>query len=194
MEFVEKIKVDLKESLSEKRYLHCLRVGEEAQKLARIYGYDEAKAYVAGILHDIAKEFSDLENARLVRKYQLEEELLKPEYRRILHARVGADVVRERYGLDEDICHAIYCHTTGEIEMNLLDKIIFVADKIEPGKSYEGIEEERALAYQNITAAMILCIRNNHQKLIREGKVIYPKSLEVLKKLESEVKTNGVKN
>ena len=62
----------------------------------------------------------------------------------------------------------------------ILDKIIFVADKIEPGKEYDGIEEERRLAYLDINEALILCIENNHKKLMRKNKNIYPKSLEVL--------------
>lgn len=177
---VEKIKNDLKQMLSEYRYLHSLRVAEEARKLADIYSCDCDKAYLVGLTHDIAKEFSADENFDIIMKYHLSMKLLEEQYHKILHAYIGAVVLREKYGFDEEACHAVACHAIGDIPMNILDKIIFVADKIEPGKEYDGIEEERRLAYLDINEALILCIENNHKKLMRKNKNIYPKSLEVL--------------
>ena len=111
-------------------------------------------------------------------------DLLNEDYRKILHADIGSVLVREKYQVDEDICHAVKSHVVGDVPMNLLDKIVFVADKIEPFKKYDGIDEERLLAYQDIDDAMILCISNNHKKLIREKKSIYPKSFLVLNYLK----------
>ena len=184
MSEVDIIKSDLECMLSERRYLHCLRVAEEAKKLASIYSCDEYRAYLAGLVHDIAKEFSYEDNKEAVLKYHLSFDLLEPDYKKILHSDIGSCLVRDKYGLDEEICHAIYSHTIGDIPMSLLDKIVFVADKIEPGKSYDGIELERQLAYKDIHAAVILCMENNHKKLRREKKKIYSKSLDVLKYLK----------
>ena len=186
MSNVEKIKSDLKEMLSEYRYLHSLRVADVALELASIYAYDQDKAYLTGLVHDIAKEFTYEENLDIIKRYHLPMSLLHNNYHKILHSDIGAIVVRERYGLDEEISHAIFCHTTGDIPMNLLDRILFVADKIEPGKKYNGIEEERRLAYTNLNEALILCIENNQKKLIREKKNICPRSIRVLKYLKEE--------
>lgn len=180
---VEIIKNDLEKMLSEYRYLHSLRVADVARSLACIYSYDMNKAYVAGLVHDIAKEFTLEENREAVKKYSLSNDLLDKEYAKMLHADIGACIARDKYSLDDDICHAIKSHTIGDIPMSLLDKIIFVADKIEPMKSYDGIYEERKMASLDIHQATIMCILNNHKKLTRQRKKIYPKSLEVLEYL-----------
>ncbi len=186
MSDIEKIKSDLRCLLSEYRYLHSLRVAEVAKGLAARYSFDIDKAYATGLIHDIAKEFTYEENLDIIKRYHLPMSLLHNNYHKILHSDIGAIVVRERYGLDEEISHAIFCHTTGDIPMGLLDRILFVADKIEPGKQYNGIEEERRLAYTNLNDALILCIENNQKKLIKEKKNICPRSIRVLKYLKEE--------
>ena len=186
MKDVEKIKNDLRSMLSEYRYLHSLRVAEVARGLACVYSCDVEKAYLTGLVHDIAKEFSDEENIEAVMKYHLSNDLLDKEYRKMIHADIGAKIVKDWYGLDDEVCHAVASHTVGDIPMNILDKIIFVADKIEPFKRYEGIDEERRLASFDIHNATILCIENHHKKLIREKKKIYSKSFEVLEYLKNQ--------
>ena len=181
---IERIKRDLRERLSDYRYLHCLRVADVARELAIIYHYDVDRAYITGLVHDIAKEFTYKENLEVIMKNHLSMDLLSKEYAKMLHSEIGAYLIKDLYGFDDDICHAVSCHTYGSIPMNLLDKIVFVADKIEPLKKYIGIEEEREVAYHNIDKATILCIENYHKKLIREKKKIYPKSLEVLEYLK----------
>lgn len=181
---VEKIKSDLKKRLSEYRYCHSLRVAEVARKLAQIYHVDEEKAYIAGLVHDIAKEFSEEENRQWISKFQIEGDLLTTEFKQVIHAEIGAIVAKELYGVDEEIVLAIRYHAIGNIKMKLLDKIVFVADKIEEGKDYPGIEEERILAYQNIDEALILCLKNQKKKRELEGKNIHPDSLQLLDYLE----------
>lgn len=185
---LNKIKLDLKKKMSEYRYRHSIRVAEEARNLASYYGYDEDKAYLAGLLHDIAKEFSACENKEWVEMYKLDEDLLEVRNIKICHAEIGALVVKELYGVDEDICQAIRYHTVGNIDMNMLDKIIFVADKIDVGKSYLGIDEERELAYKDIDKALLLCLINNKKKLESEGKKFNPQSEKLLNYLELKVK------
>lgn len=180
MEEISKIKEDLKNTLSEYRYNHSLRVAEEAQKLARCYNIDEQKAYLAGLVHDIAKEYSEEENKQIVEKYNLSNELLQKENKKNLHADIGFIIAKEQYKLPDEICNAIKYHTFGDVNMSLLDIIIFVADKIEPGKNYYGIEEERKLAYVDIRKSMIMCIENKIKKLTREKKYINPRTIEVL--------------
>ena len=184
-EQIKRIKKDLKELLSDYRYEHSLRVGETAKELAHIYHVDEEKDYLAGIIHDIAKEFTKEQNEEIIKRngYSLD----KNSTPRINHAIVGAVYAKEKYHLDEEIIHAIFSHTIGDIPMSTLDKIVFIADKIEPGKNYPKIEEERKLAKENLDKAIILCMENNHQKLRKENKKIAPKSIEVLNDLKNKL-------
>ena len=182
---VEVIKKDLKSLLSEYRYLHSLRVAEVARGLACHYSCDSSRAYLIGLVHDIAKEFSMDKNLEVMQKYGLDKRLLDEDYRKILHADIGAVIAKYQYGFDDEACHAIASHAIGDIPMNIMDKIIFVADKIEPYKKYDGIEEERRVASFDIDKATIMCIENNHKKLIKEKKRIYPKSIEVLNYLKN---------
>ena len=179
---VERVKKDLKKLLSDYRYEHSLRVGETAEELARIYKVDEEKAYLAGITHDIAKEFTKEQNEAIMKRNR--QTIDKEENPRINHAIVGAVYAKEKYHLDDEITHAIFSHTVGDIPMSILDKIVFVADKIEPGKNYPKIEEERQLAKENLDKAIILCMENNHKKLKKEKKKVAPKSIEVLSYLK----------
>lgn len=188
-EQIERIKKDLKELLSDYRYEHSLRVGETAKELARIYQIDEEKAYLAGIIHDIAKEFTKEENVKIMERNGKHLDINSTP--RINHALVGAVYAKEKYHLGEDIIHAISSHTIGDIPMSTLDKIVFIADKIEPGKNYPKIEKERQLAKENLDKAIILCMENNHQKLRKENKKVALKSIEVLNNLKNNLHENA---
>lgn len=187
---IEQLKNDLKGLLSNHRYQHCLRVADEAKRLAKRYGSDIEKAYVAGVVHDVAKEFSMEENQSLIEKHHLPKSFLLEDYRKVLHAYLGEVYLRDNYTLDEDILEAVRFHATGAQTMNQLDKIVFLADKIEIGKNYPGIEEERRVAYQDLDQAMILCLENNLKKLKREHKKINRKSIEVLEFLRGKQTIN----
>jgi len=180
---IEQIKKDLASNLSKCRYEHSLLVADEAKKLAHHYHLDEEKAYTAGLVHDIAKEFNDEENVKWIKKYGLSEDLLLPEFRNIIHANIGSVVVKKWYGLDEEICNAVCHHTIGNVPMGDLDKIVFVADKIARKVTNPIIEEERKLAYQNIDKALIFCLSNQKHKLESSGKKMHPISLELLQSL-----------
>ena len=181
---IDEMKIDLKKILSEYRYGHSLRVAGVAKELATIYRADENKAYIAGLVHDVAKEFTDEENIRWLENSNMDVNLLDTKFKSVIHAEIGALVARQRYEVSEDICQAIRYHTIGNINMTLFDKIIFVADKIEEGKDYPGIEEEREMAFKNIDQAMLLCLRNKKKKFDTKGKVLHPESLRLLEHLE----------
>ena len=85
--------------------------------------------------------------------------------------------------MEDEICNAVMVHTVASIDMTLLDKILFVSDKIEPGKDYPGIEEERQIAKIDIDKAMLLCLENNYKKLTTKGKRMHSNSLKVLNHL-----------
>lgn len=183
MNNIKKIKEDVKEKISEFRYEHSIRVAEEAKKLARHYKINEEKAYLAGIIHDIAKEFSNQENEKWVEKYNMPKELLEPEYKNIIHSDIGAVVAKEEYHLDDEICNAIKYHTIGDVSMSLFDKIIFIADKIGRKNSNSEIRKIKELAYQNIDEALKFYLINRREKLESNGESFHPKALELLKSL-----------
>ena len=189
---IDSIRDDLKKRLSEYRYEHSIRVAEMARKLASFYGENEEDAYLAGLVHDVAKEFTEEENLYWLERYGLSKELLYSKFRRVVHSEVGSVVVKELYGVDDRIAQAVLYHTVGNVQMSLLDKIVFVADKIELGKDYPGILEERKMAFQDIDETLILCLVNNQKKLESNGKEMHPDSLVLLNNLRD--KSNIVSN
>lgn len=177
----EKIKKDLKNNMSQSRYDHSLLVAQEAKLLARHYHIDEEKAYVAGLVHDIAKEFSEDDNKRWIEKYHLSQEWLLPENKKIIHAEVGSYVVKEWYAFDEAICNAVKYHTIGDPSMQLLAKIVFIADKIGRKNITPVIQTQKSLAYKNLDKALEFHMINLQNKLEQEGKNMHPNSLKLIK-------------
>ena len=161
---VEKLKEDLKSKLSDKRYEHSIGVAEVAYSLALCYGVDKDRAYLAGLLHDIAKEFSEEENLYYINKYN-KQYLLEKRDKKVLHADVGALYLKDKYNIDDEICNAVRVHTTGDSNMSIFDKIIFVSDKIERNRSYSNVNEIRRKAYLDIDDALVLCLSNITKKL-----------------------------
>ena len=183
---IDKIKYDVKENLSKFRYEHSIMVANEAKKLAIKYNYDENKAYIAGLLHDIAKEFSDDENKKWIKKCNLNEKLLDKRYKDIIHADIGACFVKSKYNLDDEICNAIKYHTIGHVPMDTLDKIIFIADKIARKNITSIIKEEKKLAYKDLDRTLVLIIENEKKYLESIGKSINGETLKLLNFLKSK--------
>lgn len=180
---IEKIRQDLKNNLSQFRYNHSIRVAEEAKKLAHHYCLNKEKAYIAGLIHDIAKEFTSKDNETWIKKYQLSPKWLSPEFQEIIHAEIGAVVAKEWYGVDEEIFNAVRYHTIGHVPMGWLDKIILIADKIARKIENPQIQEQRKLAYQNLDQALIYCLINQKEILEQKGKKLHPDSLKLLESL-----------
>ena len=130
---IQKIQKELCKQLDYKRYEHTLGVAYTAAALAMRYDFDINKAFEAGLLHDCAKCMSHEERLNYCKKNHLEVTEIEEKNPSLLHAKVGADLCRQKYGIDdEDICNAVRFHTTGRPDMTLLEKIIFIADYLEP--------------------------------------------------------------
>lgn len=177
---IDKIKEYLSSNLSVYRYEHSLRVADVSRQLANVYGENAEDAYVAGLLHDVSKEYDDELNRKLVKKYSLDSSLLDNGNRSIVHAFVGAEVSRELFKVNDRVYRSIKYHNLGSIDMGLLEKIVFVADKIEPNKNYVGINEEREMAFKDIDKAFIMCLVNRKKKQESMGKTFNKASQEVL--------------
>ena len=109
------------------------------------------------------------------------------ENKNIIHGVIASLLVKEKYNFTTDMVLAIRYHTTGYPNMDLLGKIVYLADKIEKGKNYPGIKEERNLAYKNIDEAIILCLKNQINNLKEKNKAINPKAYETLLYLQDKV-------
>lgn len=178
---IETIKQELRNQLSSFRYQHSLMVASEAKKLAKHYNYDQDKAYLAGLVHDIAKEFTKEENEKWITIGNLPKKLLQEEFRNIVHADIGSIYLKEKYQLDQDLCKAVKYHTIGNIHMDLLAKIIFIADKIGRENLSKELLEIRNLSYQNLNLAIQKYLRYQKDKLEAKNIKMHEDSLHILK-------------
>lgn len=169
----------VKEQLRPKRYEHTVRVTDTAISLARHYKLDVKKIEIAAIFHDYAKYRNPNEMKRWVLSEKLPQDLLEygPE---LLHGPVGSIMIEKEVGLkDPEIQSAIYYHTTGKRNMSLFDQIIFIADYIEPGRSFPGVEEVRSVVYHDINKACWLAARNTIEFLMEHEQPIYPDTFQL---------------
>ena len=151
MEKIDIIKEELKQILSEKRYIHSIGVMEMAMELAQIYNIDIETAQIAGLLHDNAKEMTDDEMLQYAKENNIQISETEKNSVKLLHGKIGADIAKKKYGVSEEIAKAIEYHTTTNPNMDTLAKIIYVSDKIELNRKTEkyDIEAERKLAKED---------------------------------------------
>ena len=171
----EEMKIKLKDSITKKRFIHSLNVMELAAELAAAHGIDQEKAAIAGLLHDCAKNIEADESLRLCEEFQIDiidVEKLQP---KLLHGKVGAVLATKEYGVDdEEILDAIRHHTLGRENMTTMDKIVFIADYVEPGRNFEGIEELRELAFTDLDKTMVISLDNIIKHIITKEVLIHP--------------------
>lgn len=172
----EDIKKDLKKVLSGKRYEHTLGVEYTASCLAMRYGADMEKARMAGLLHDCAKSLSSKDKLVYCKKFGMpvsEYEKKNPE---LLHAKLGACFANTKYGIsDPEILSAITWHTTGKPDMSLLDKIVFIADYMEPNRNQApDLAEVRRLAFEDLDQCLFLILKDTIEYLAGKKSVTDP--------------------
>jgi len=155
--------------LDPKRVPHVMGCEQEAVRLARRWGGDEGLAAEAGILHDITKRLKTPEQLKLCEQYGIMTDIEERANYKLLHAKTGAALSRELFGVSDEVYSAIFWHTTGRPGMSLLEKIIYIADYIEPNRDFEGVEELRSLAYKDLDEALILGFQMSLKELERRG-------------------------
>ncbi|MCJ7841808.1 bis(5'-nucleosyl)-tetraphosphatase (symmetrical) YqeK [Lederbergia sp. NSJ-179] len=160
------------------RYKHSVRVLETAVGLAEKYEEDVKKVELAAIFHDYAKlmPVDQLKNWILSAK---EDSRLIDYHPELWHGPVAAYLVQKEFGMDDpDVLNAIRYHTTGRAKMSRLEKIIFLADYIEPERNFPGIQETRDLAKKNLDEAMVKALSNTIVFLLSKKSAIYPDTFE----------------
>ena len=186
---INKINEDIKKELSEKRYNHSVGVMKKAEELAKIYGIDVNKAKLVGLAHDIGKELIREEKLKYIEKNNIEIDETEKINVGLLHAKIGADICKKRYNFDEEMQDAIKYHTTGNENMNLLAKIIFVADKIEENRKYENenrmkaLEEARKLSVDDINKALLYLIDESIVYTTQKKELIHIDSIKTRNKI-----------
>lgn len=166
------------EYVDERRLAHVIGCENEAVSLAEEWGEDPELAAEAGILHDITKRCSGEEQLNLCEKYGIIIDNFERNDPRLLHARTGAALARELFGVGDEVYGAIRWHTTGKPDMSVFEKIIYLADYIEPTRDFPGIEELRILAEEDLDRAMALGLKMTIDEVQRSGREVYHDTLE----------------
>ncbi|MGN0327522.1 MAG: bis(5'-nucleosyl)-tetraphosphatase (symmetrical) YqeK [Lachnospira sp.] len=173
---IERLRKQVKEALKKDkmRFRHTIGVADTSACLAMRYGYDMEKAYIAGLLHDCAKCVPDEIKIQECNNNNIEISDIEYNSPYLLHSKLGAFYAKTKYGItDNDICSAITYHTTGKPDMSLLDKIIFIADYIEPYRNKAGnLSEIRSLAFIDVDKAIKVVLHDTIEYLKESGKPI----------------------
>ncbi|MDR0889909.1 MAG: nicotinate (nicotinamide) nucleotide adenylyltransferase [Oscillospiraceae bacterium] len=167
-----------------KRVKHVIGCSETARELALQYGADEHDAMRAGILHDVTKALGAAEQLKLCKQYAILLDKFEEENPKLLHAKSGAAVASQVFGESAAVRDAIFWHTTGKADMTLLEKILYIADYIEPNRSFAGVERLRLLAKSDLDAAVMLGIEMSVAQLTARNCEIDPNSLAALEFLK----------
>ena len=153
---IDYIKNWLKANLNEERYEHSLGTADCAKKLAERFGLDKDKAYFTGLIHDCAKCLPNEKKIHICKKNHVEINYAESKNPFLLHAKTGAILAEKEYGItNQNILNAVRYHTTGRPGMSLLEKIVFIADYIEPGRNHSVyLPEIRKMAFIDLDAAL----------------------------------------
>ena len=166
--------------LKDSRVPHVQGCEQEALRLAGRWGADPDAAAEAAILHDITKKYEREEQLNLCEKYGIITDAWERGSGKLMHALTGAAVARAQFGCSDEVCRAIRWHTTGRADMALLEKVIYLADYIEPTRSFEGVEALRRLAYEDIDRALALGFSMSLEDVRAGGEQPHPNTVAAL--------------
>ena len=174
--------------LAPSRIAHVKGCEDEADCLARRWGADPQKASEAAILHDVTKKENLAAQLRLCEKYGIIPDSVEAHEGKLLHSKTGAAIARFEFGCDDEVCGAICWHTTGRPDMTLLEKVIYMADYIEPTRDFPGVEELRRLAYNDLDMAMEMGFEMSVQDMSERGITPHENTLKALEYIKEKIK------
>lgn len=188
---IDKIKSTLKESLSPYRFLHSVNVMDMSVKLAIQYKEDLEKAAVAGLLHDCAREIRDEDVFQLCKQFGINVSYVESLQPVLLHGPIGSVIAKNKYEIiDNSILSAIHYHTTGHENMDILEKIVFIADYIEPNRDLPEIDSIRELAFTDIDRALLSSIKMTITHLLEKGCLIHADTVNARNSIISKLNTD----
>ncbi len=175
---IEEMKDRLKPGLKHKRFVHSVNVMETSILLARKYGVEEEKAAVAGLLHDCARDIKGERVFKLCDELGIETDYITRTQPELLHGPIGARLAETEYGIaDAEILDAIRYHTTGCERMSMLAKIVFIADYIEPGRTFPAVFEARKVVYNDIDKAILMSLEKTVRFVMDKGTLVHPNTI-----------------
>lgn len=170
-----------------KRLPHIKGIEETAVALAKFWGVDEEMARRAAILHDCTKYWELEPQLATCEKYGVALDELEQTSVKLLHSKTGAALAKDRFGVSQEIYDAIYYHTTGKAAMTLLEKIIYLADYIEPSRSFPGVEELRRAVHADLDRGLYEALRDSIRELHGYGSPVHPHTQEALEYITKEI-------
>ena len=164
--------------LKPKRMPHVLGTEQEAVRLAEKYGADVTDARIAALLHDCTKKLSLAEQLALCEAYGIELDELERKALKLLHSKTGAAIARDVFGVKDEIYQAILWHTTGKPDMTLLEKVIYLADYIEPTRDFDGVDRLRKAVYEDLDKGLLMGLNDTIREMEERGNPIHHNTLE----------------
>lgn len=170
--------------LSAKRLQHSVGVSKTAEKMAECFGCDQIKARIAGILHDLAREIPPQELLQRAQAFGIVVNDMEKAEPILLHGPIAAQLAKAEFQIDDiEILQAIFLHTTGGPHMSPLDKIIYLADVIEPNRNCGDLEELREMAYIDLDKALLMALDQSISYILAQGRLLHPASIEARNEL-----------
>jgi predicted HD superfamily hydrolase involved in NAD metabolism len=173
----EDIKTKLETMLKPERYIHSLGVAESSEKLANRYGYDAKKAYLVGLLHDCAKNLPKDEQLKICDENNMPLDNIERIIDGLIHAKTGVVIAKSEFGLeDPEMLNAIAYHATGRENMTLIEKIVYLADMIEPSRKY-NLDDLRREAFIDIDNAIIMQMNLTISHNLNKNSILNPRTI-----------------
>ncbi len=186
----EEIEKIVKNSMSEKRFKHCLGVSKRAVELAKIYGIDEEKAKLVGIAHDIAKEMPKDKAIEYVKENEIILDEIEKREMGLWHSKIGADICGKEFGFSEDMKQAIRYHTTGNPNMTIFDKIIYIADKTDETRKNEELIKAREISNTDLNEGILYIAKRAINYSIEKESLIHPDTIYLINSIILEKENN----
>lgn len=164
--------------LKHQRIPHVLGTEQEAIRLAERYSADVEKARVAALLHDCTKRLGMEEQLTLCKQYGIRLDELERQALKLLHAKTGAAIARDVFGVDDEVYSAIWYHTTGHANMTKLEKIIYLADYIEPSRNFPGVDKLRKVCYEDLDRGLLLGLEMTIEEMTAMGSPVHHATVE----------------
>ncbi len=173
----------LKKYISGSRLKHSISTEKTAVKLAKLYNVDVKKAALAGLMHDIAKDLSKSKRDALIKKYKIELDVIEEINPDIIHGKLGALILKENGITNQKVLDAVEHHTMGSEGMSKLEKIIYLADLIEPKRNFKGVKRLRFYASKDLDVALFESMKFSLLNVLKKDKPIHPKTLDAYNNL-----------
>ena len=189
---IEEMRVLLQQSLKPKRYEHSVRVYETALKMAGHFHADIKKVAIAALIHDCGRQVPKEASVAKAKELGIPVDPVEEAQPILLHAKLGVYYTVHKYGVDandKEVLDAIRYHSTGTADMTDTARIVFLADLIEPGRDFEGVEAIRKASFQDLDRGMLLSYDNTIRYLLEDGLLIHPDAIAGYNQLAANYKT-----